>query len=182
MPPGTGPFIIHVHAHTCVPKTVRRLAKRFELGIILWPFMLTSVRVSSTQTAKKKEQRGNECRVGQSWHLQMLHGCSPVNPNLAFVIVSKKNPKKTKLTHKYLRIHTWIHTWREIRVYALASQKSPRGTETWEMWEEWMDRWTVGEKTGWQNDKTVKDTLQYYVTAQQIHQGLREAWGRWENK
>lgn len=43
-----------------------------------------------------------------------------------------------------------------------------------------MDRWMDGRRddrmTGWQN--RLKDTLQYSVTAQQTHRGLRESVGR----
>lgn len=113
-----------------------------------------------------------DCGGEQTWqHLQLLHNSSPVNPSLVFVIVSK---------HTHRNIYKYVLIWIVIRVCTLAIRQCQRecqclgaGGRRKDGWKDGrMDGWSEDRMTGWQN--RVKDTLQYYVTARQTHQGVCE--------
>ena len=153
----------------------------------LWPFMLTSVRVTRVHSALRRKRR--EGKKDSLWSCTVL----TTSATAPWLLTCKSQPGicyclKTR-THKYIQAHTYRHTWREIRVYVLAIQKSQWGCrDLWGWGGDWMDGWMDGwmdcrredRMTGWQN--IVKDTLQYYVTAWKARQGLREPGGRWERK
>ncbi len=135
--------------------------------------MLTSVRVHSELRRKNSERKRDRL-----WSCIVL----TTSATAPWLLTCKSQPGicyclKTR-THKHTLTHT--HTQREIRVHALAIQKSHRGHTdlgAGGRTDGWTDGWMVGEKTGWQDDKTELRTRS--STMWQLGRPTRE-WGSGE--
>lgn len=145
--------------------------------------MLTSVRVTRVHSGLRRKNR--ERKRDRLWRCTVL----TTSATAPWLLTCKSQPGicyclKTR-THKYIQTHTYIHTERD-KGLRFAHPEIPQGTQRLGSWGKngWMDGWMDGRRedrmTGWQN--RVKDTLQYYVTARQAHQGLGEPRGREQGK
>lgn len=168
------------HTHTLAQSTfwAQRLSEGLPKGLSFRSSLTIYVNIcesyQSTQPARTKERRGNERqrRPGRSWqHLQPL----------PWLLTCESQPGICYSVESRTQIKTNTHLWPSRRRPYPASP--PWGHGDWGAeggtdgrTDGWMDCGGEDRMTGWQN--RVKDTLQYYVTAWQAHQGPRELRGR----